>query len=168
MFFSEGLNKAVVVVASNIIGAGLAKTIKKLLFSAFKLHLFIILILAIPMLLFPSQFVKLFNLPSNSPELIEQVRLSLHYVWVYMLFDGVAWIFAGILTASGDTKYIMWINVISSWFAGVVPIYIGLYYFDIPASKIWAIYCVFALVNLFSLGNRYRKGAWMKIKLQEI
>jgi MATE family multidrug resistance protein len=167
MFFSEGLNKAVVAVASNIIGSGAVKIVKKLLLSACKLHVLIMLIVSIPMLAFPAQCVKLFNLPNN-PELIEQVRLSLHFVWLYMLIDGIAWILAGILIASGDTKYIMWTNATASWLAGVLPIYIGLRYFNISASQIWAIYSIYATVNLISLGSRYYRGHWMTIKLQQL
>ncbi|HKY69773.1 MAG TPA: hypothetical protein VJ205_02640, partial [Gammaproteobacteria bacterium] len=46
------------------------------------------------------------------------------WIWLGFSFDGIMWILAGILTAAGDTRFIMFMSSIGAWTFGIVPIYI--------------------------------------------
>lgn len=43
------------------------------------------------------------------------------WVWLFYLFDGILWIFGAVLTAAGDTRYIMVTSGITSWLFAILP-----------------------------------------------
>jgi MATE family multidrug resistance protein len=101
-------------------------------------------------------------------ELIHYVTLALKGLWIYFAFNGFSLIFWGVLTAGGDTKFIMWTNTISTWLFAVIPTYIWVTYFSstpaIPYQYIAPIYGFLAC--LIVLWRFYTKQ-WIKINLAD-
>lgn len=124
-FVSGGISKGVETIAANMIGSKQSEKIGDLIKSALSLHLGITGCLALLFLFFPSQLIDLF-LPGGtavSPEVRSAVLRSCVWVWIFYLFDGILWIFGSVLTASGDTKYIMVTSGVTAWLFAIVPSY---------------------------------------------
>jgi len=164
LFLSEGIQKGILAIASNLIGASKIYMLHNLAFNAVKMHFIIMLILAPFFLIYPMPLVKLF-INSSDPQLIDSAVATLSFVWMFMLVDGIPWMFASILTAAGDTLYIMYVNSISAWVGGVLPVLIGVYFYNIQPSMMWGLSTFYALINLVFLLYRYFRGNWLKLDI---
>jgi MATE family multidrug resistance protein len=178
-FFTDGLNKGVMAISSNIIGAGRWEFIPQLLKSSVKLQLIVVSILFIPLVLVPELIMDLFinrnpeilELPNAlSPEDLRMVTYytvrALQWVWIYCVFDGIVWIISGILTSAGDTRFIMFVNITSVWIFAVIPTYLALYYCDAEPSTPWLMSVFYTIFNLGFLYWRYRSNKWKKLVLR--
>lgn len=127
-FLSGGISKGVETIAANMIGAQQTGKLWKLLRSATVLHLAIMAVLAVFFLLWPEPLVALFLPTDGAPESVEAVKgvllRSCVWIWLYYLFDGILWALAGILTASGDTRFLMIASSATAWFCTVLPTYV--------------------------------------------
>ena len=169
-FLADGLQKAVIALASNAIGEGKLRKVPKILKSSIKFHILMISILAIPFLFFPDIFISAFlgdktAIPIDT--IMHHGRTALAWVWAFLLFDDFVWIIAGILTAAGDTKFVMLMNSVSSWFFGVIPVYIFVIILKKDPVVVWKLMALYGIINLFLFLWRYNKGAWKKIIISE-
>ncbi len=165
-FLVEGLKAGVVAVASNMIGGGHLKFIKKLLRSAFKLHLVICALAAVPLIIFSMDIIKMFVTdPRILASLAEQLHWAVIFVWLYLVTDGFSWVISGILTAGGDTRFILKVNVFSLWVGAIAPVFYFIVLKKGPPCLIWALCCPYALLNLFFFSWRYTQGKWRKLVL---
>jgi len=74
---------------------------------------------------------------------------------VAYLFDGMAWVIDGILTAAGDVKFIMLMNAIGTWLFCVLPIYWFVIQWEsgsLMTLKLIAVFC-FVCKLLFKIQN---------------
>ena len=94
-----------------------------------------------------------------------QTALTLRYVWLYIVFDGMVWIIAGILTAAGDTRFIMVTNSTCAWLLGVIPTSLMLTYLSVPPSIAWLMPALYAFINALCFILRYRSSNWQKLDL---
>lgn len=167
-FMSDALSKGVTTVASNLIGAKKNSLISEVLSSAFKIHVVIMVIIGIPLLFFPETVSALF-LKKADLSLYEnlhgEARDVIFYVWLFLLFDGFVWVFAGILTAGGDTRFIMLANSILSWCAAAFPAYVAIIIFHCSPKAGWMFSMPYALGNLILFWMRYRSGKWHQLDL---
>jgi len=164
-----GLQKGITTVASNYFGAHHDDKISETLSSGVKIVLIIMLIFAIPMLIFPDPLISQFLNPSESPlqnaELQNYLVIALRWLWVYFLLDAIAWLISGVLTAAGDTKFVMVMNSISAWAFSVAPTYVVVSYFDGSPVITWTLSAVYGLLNSVSFYLRYRKRRGCSIPL---
>jgi MATE family multidrug resistance protein len=168
-FLLDGITKGITALASNFIGAQKWEFIPKTLLSAIKIHFIIIMLSAIPLFFFSDllvdQFLKNID-PMILPVLQEGSRDSLRWLWLFMVFDGLVWIVAGILTAAGDTKFIMISNAILVWTCAIFPLYILVKNFDIPLYVSWMVTTFYGFMNALLFIWRYRSQRWRKLQLQ--
>jgi MATE family multidrug resistance protein len=171
-FLADGLQKAVIALASNAIGEGKLDKVPRILKSSIKFHICMISLLAIPFLFFPEVFINVFLgdksvIPLDT--IIHHGRTALAWVWFFLLFDDCVWIIAGILTSAGDTKFVMIMNSVSSWCFGVLPVYIFIVILKKDPVLVWQLMAFYGLINIMLFTWRYQKGAWKKISItQEI
>ncbi len=165
-FMTDGLQKGVTAVASNYIGARKEEKINQVLKTALKLSLVFLAFMAIPLLLFPGIFVQGF-LPDGVTTLDKSfmpvVAISLGWLWFAFCFDVFAWVISGVLTAGGDTRFIMWAHGIGSWAFGIAPIY---YFVSLQGfSPVWVNILVSSqmilIAGMFYL--RYKANHWKKV-----
>lgn len=126
-FITEGLQKGVTALAANCIGAKKIELLPSILKSGLKLQFLLALVLALPLVVYPEIMVDLF-IPIHGDvnevaHLRELVIISCRWLWLAYLFDGMAWVIDGILTAAQDTQFIMIMNSFGTWIFCVVPIY---------------------------------------------
>jgi MATE family multidrug resistance protein len=119
-FATEGLQKSVLSMSANLIGSGRSSETSNIFKKALRLLLPILLVLSIPLLLFPTIVAKGLDITVLSSQ---QISLACFVIWLYFGFDGLSWILNGLLTAMGDTLFVNPVHGITS-FVGVAATYI--------------------------------------------
>jgi multidrug resistance protein, MATE family len=118
-FATEGLQKSVLSISANLIGSGRSGETSKLFHKALRLLVPILVVLSIPLLLFPSVVARGLDIDVLSSQ---QISLACFVIWLYFGFDGLSWILNGLLTAMGDTLFVNPISGVTS-FVGVGATY---------------------------------------------
>jgi MATE family multidrug resistance protein len=168
-FGVEGLQKGLTTVATNFIGAKKLDKVILSWWSAVKLLILFALIVSSVMLFYPDLLIH--NIVSKDTTNEEMIKISPYlrmiciYVWVYCILDGLTWISAGILTAAGDTLFVMMMNGASAWLFALIPIYIFVVRFNGSPALSWALFNSYALINALCFYWRYRGGSWKKISI---
>ncbi len=148
-FVCEALSKAVVAIASNMIGAGNPEKIWGVILSGIKLMMLFLGGLAIPFVFFPDALIHLFfNNSELDPHLYSVLMSTLFLIWVAFFFDGVNWVMVGVLTATGATKVVMWTSAVSIWLFAIVPIYIATYHFGATADFNWMMITLYLAISI--------------------
>lgn len=163
-FFTEGLQKGMVSICSNLIGSNQIDKLKGVLKSGVCIHFVLMLFLALPLFVYPDRLSAVFNISSTS-FLGQEFHSAMRILWLFCLFDGLVWIISGILVSAGDTKFIMWANAITAWIFGVLPIKLITMYFNVPPGSVWGIVAIYAIINCILFFARYRSQKWLKLKL---
>lgn len=165
-FISEGIGKAVTTITANLIGAKNITMITKLIRSAIGLHCIFIVLLAIPFVIYSSPLIDLYvaNNPSTQglTGLREMVENSLLWLWIMYIFNGLFWIFMSQLTAAGDTKFIMYLNMASGWLFLLFPAYLFISVLGYSPTLSWKIIAFYLFMLTSAIFLRYRSGKWRK------
>ena len=167
-FANSGLQKGVSTVAANLIGAKNYLKVTKTWFSAIKLLLIFSAIVSLVLLVYPDPLINAFLEKETSKEsiasLFSLLRISCIFLWIYFLVDGLTWISAGILTAAGDTIFIMLMNALGAWFFALLPIYFFVYKNPTWPPLVWVLMDFYGIMNAICFYLRYRYGKWRKKK----
>ena len=159
-FLNDGLKQGVVAIASNVIGEKSYTGISHLLRSGVYFQALIGLGLMFPMLIFPEIALGWLGDFDSDPVLFENLRIGMRWVWLFIAFDGLVWMLGGIMTAGGDTKVLMWVNIAAVWGLAILP---NWYFLVHQTGEAWMVQMFQAL---YAVGNcvlhyaRYRSGAW--------
>lgn len=169
-FITEGLGKAVTTLAANFIGAKKNDLIPKMLASATRLHIIFVVILAIPLVLYSKPFIGIFlegnAIPSDSlPEVLSMLKNGLFWMWLTLIFNGFFWIYSSQLNAAGDTKFVMYANMISAWLFLLLPTYLFIIYFKCSPALSWKLITIDIFMASLMFYLRYRSGKWRKFQL---
>jgi MATE family multidrug resistance protein len=96
---------------------------------------------------------------------MEQLLLTaLLGIWLFFVFDGIVWASVGVLTAAGDTLFIMLINSSTVWIFSIIPIYILTRYYGMSAQWIWFVIALYSFLNSLIFYYRYKKIKWQNVK----
>lgn len=160
----QGHERGITSIASNYIGARKSHVIKKLLKSSFSIQGIMAICISPIFIIFPDQVIELFmegdKIEAIRDSFIPIMRIGLFFLWLYFIFDGIVWIFAAILTAAGDTLFIMYINAIMVWSFAILPSYIFIVKPHGSAKLVWAITVFYASLNSICYYFRYRTEKW--------
>ena len=160
-FISNGIQKTIIALCSNLIGSNQLDMIHKTLRSATLFMLIICTTTIIPLCIHIEYISTIFlglNLP---PELLNEVAKAAYGISLFFVLDSLAWIFIATLTSGGDTRFVMLMNTSASWFCVVIPGYIWLKYLPCDPSSIWVhLSPLYAFINLTGLYLRYRSKKW--------
>ncbi len=167
-FFIDGLQKGITAIASNIIGIKKLKYLNKLMNSSLLLYSSIIIFLFFPLILFSNHTVSLFiKDSSNFDYIIAESENALKYVWVFFIVDGLFWSYTGVLTAAGDTKFLMIVYAASIFCLLLIPVYVMAQYFDVTPSSLWFIISIYKIIPTLLFINRYSNGRWKTINIED-
>ena len=161
-FLNEGLKQGVIAIASNLIGASRFKEIKKLLLSGVFLQGMIGFVCFFPMVLFSETFIGFMGEVAKEKHLYSDFKIAFFFMWLFIVCDGLVWVVNGVLTAGGDTRVTMLINIVTAWGVAVLPVWYFLNYAD---SKPWFVNlftATYAFVNLALHFVRYKQGRWQQ------
>lgn len=166
---SEGMGKGVTAITANLIGAKMFEVIPKLIRSAMRLHAIFAILLSIPLITHSGPFIAMFLDKSLSPTealvLQSMAEDALIWMWVTFVFNGIFWIFAGQLTAAGDTKFTMYLNMLSSWFFLLLPAYLLIVVWEFDPSLSWKLMAIDVIMVAIMFFLRYRSGKWREFNL---
>lgn len=167
-FFAEGIRKAVSTISGNLIGAKRLSLVSQVILSGIKLHVIFFILLVLTLITFAHELLEQF-LPHAQPELIETLRepmvASLIGVSIYLLFEGLRMLFAGVLTASGDTLFLLIAGSVSVWLLLITPTYFIIVQGQAPivvATYLWVFYSLSACI-LYC--GRFLNGKWREISI---
>lgn len=163
-FITEGLQKGVTAIAANYIGAKKQKQISEVLTTGLQLQFLLALVLAIPLVLFPHLLVEFFlssnDTTGNASALRELVETSCRWLWLAYLFDGMAWVIDGVLTAAGDTRFIMFMHSIGTWLLCICPIYLFVVRMEGTPTLTLQLVTVFSFILFSCYFFRYKGKKW--------
>ncbi len=151
VFCVYGISKAMTAIISNLVGANALSHIPKAVFSAFKVHtILFLLLLSFSFAGCDLVLAKTLNESDRylleMPEFISTVKMTLFFMSIFFLLKGFSWILVGHLTALGDTKFIMYVNGITHWIGYIAPIYILVSYYEAGAITGWTIIALNAFI----------------------
>lgn len=175
-FFFDGLNRAVAALAGNFIGSQKLDLIHSLLKSSIKLLVIFTVIVSV-FLVFDPKIIVDFLIPGNIEQQILlwqtntgfsfyfALKISLLCVFIYLFFQGIRWIIAGLLTAAGDTLFLLIAGSISVWIFLLLPVYLIVVKLSQPVQVAWLLAASYAILLSGIYWFRYKKGKWRDIIL---
>lgn len=156
-YVGNALQKGLVTVSSNLIGAKNHLHIPRSLRGALIISLIITTLIAIPFIMFPEwTLINLFDL-ELAASLLPILKNALIYVCLFSLINLVVWSYAGILMSAEDTFFIMCTAITSNWLLSVLPMYYFIGLKQLSALYIWPIMLIYGIANIFIYGFRYRR-----------
>ena len=160
LFFGMGLEKGCIALAGNFIGAGKLHHISTVLRSGLKLIIPFTILSFLILIAYPhpiiNQFIKDQSLLDTAP----LIRLGLISVAFYVLFENVRWIVNGILTAAGDTLFLMFAGTASIWCFMLLPTYFLIVVPKAPVQYAFLIWLLYSFVSLILISLRFAYGKW--------
>lgn len=167
-FFGEGVNKAVATLTGNLIGAKQIELVPVVIRSGIKLHLTFFLLMAAFLWITADLVIEQF-LPTVTPEVAETMydALMVSLVWVlfHLLFEGIRMLYSAVLTAAGDTLFLLFAGSTSVWVFMVLPAYLIVVKGNASvemATFLWVAYSILACIVYY---RRFAKGTWKEIQL---
>ncbi len=167
-FIPEGISKAVMTISGNFIGAKKYDRIPDVLRSGMLILVSFFALIA-TFFVYASDFLVKQFLPNASTQFLQDLSNTFSVCLVvmafYLLFEGLRLLFSGILTAAGDTIFLLFAGCVSVWVFLILPVY--LIVVQGGASVEFA-----ALTSLFYSAMatliyywRYRVGSWQSKSL---
>ncbi len=166
-FITEGVSKGATAIAANMIGAGKESSVWKLLSSGVRLYLVVFFALGLVLVVNPAPLIHLFITPENAndAELFKLIASSCIWVWLFFLFDGIHWLVVGLLTAAGDTKFVLKVGSTVVWIFALLPTYVLVVHFGCRADIAWAMTALYGLVVCSIYLWRFQSEEWKGISL---
>lgn len=168
-FINQGVGRGVSSIAANCIGSRQWNNLWKLIISALTLNTLAFLVYGIFFMAYPEGFSGLF-LPEHvvtesRQEIMDLILMSCTWLWVAVLVDSYRWVFIGLLTAVGDTKFVMWVGSISVWIFAIFPTYVFVAHMGVPVSYSWAFsggyYCIVCCLYAWRFSREEWRGKLM-------
>lgn len=169
-FFGDGVGKAATAIAGNLIGAGRPGMISKIIVSGVKLHVIFFTLIILGLSVSTDFVIKQF-LPHASPETLNQMHgsliFSLYGILVHLFLEWIRTLFAGILTAAGDTLFLLVSGGILMWTTLVLPIYFFVVRSHGSVESGVVICCLFSIGIVATTFWRYTSGRWKSISIRD-
>ncbi len=162
-FFAEGISKAATAISGNLIGAKRQHFIHQVFLNGLRLHfLFFVFLIVMFMLgidIYIDHFIGHFSLAKKAA-IESSLQTGLLCIVFYTLFEGIRALIAGILTAAGDTLFLLVGGTLSVWLLLILPIY-TIIILGQGSMEMASLLCV-----LYSISSallylwRFRQGKW--------
>lgn len=181
IFFGMGLEKGAIALTGNFIGSGNSAKVYTIFRSALKLSSWYFLLTVTFLVLIPDPLVNWFfnnpelskgvdleSLTMSAEEIKTLVRTGLVFICFYIFFENLRWTINGMLTAAGDTLFLLISGTLAVWGLMIIPTY---FFIVLPkahiyyAFGIWVLYSSIACLIVFL---RLIMGAWKKKDLIDL
>lgn len=164
-FITEGLSKGATAIASNYIGSQKHHFVWKLLRSGVKFYAIAFLCLGSVLVWNPASLIGWFvseeALFSASTD--ASLRSACFWVWLYFLFDGISWLLIGLLTAAGDTRFVMKVGGSAPLLFALVPVYLFVYQWGATPDMTWMIIAFYAMASCMIYLWRFKSERWKEV-----
>lgn len=169
-FFGEGVSKGIAAIAGNYIGANKIHYIARSVMSGIKLNLIFFSLLIVGFYFIADDLAGQFlNMPESkiTPAYLKSLQICVFLSIIYLLFEGLRFLFMGILTASGDTFFLLLGGSITIWIFLVIPVYIAVINFGASIETASLISVCYAIISFLIYYLRYACGKWKTLKVAE-
>lgn len=167
-FGMEGLQKGVTALSFNLIASKKWEELNRMWWSAVKILFAIGSLVGILLVIYPEPLIREFLtvVPENEQSfLLDAIKNTCFFVWIYLILEGLVWISAGVLNAAGDTLFVMVTNAALAWGFALFPIYFFVYQMQGPSNLIWALLNVYAAIHAACFFYRYKSEMWQEDSL---
>jgi len=164
-FFCDGLSRGAAAVAGNFIGSGRYYLVRKVLKAGFFLLILFSLATSLVLVVDPVDTVRLLFIQHLDPSIQESLQICMVFAFIYIFFDGLRWVFSGLLVAAGDTLFLLIAGSLSVWVFLLAPIYFIVVRQGLPIEYAWGLTVLYAALFFIVYAIRFRQGAWQKISL---
>ena len=169
-FFGEGMGRAAATLAGNMIGAQNKEAILTLLKSGAALHL-VFLVLLLGLFVCFGQTCTGHFLPDPDHPSRFSIESSLPpcmaLLLAYLFFEGLRLFLAGILTAAGDTVFLLLAGTFSIWIFLILPIYLFVVQREGSIELACTLSVCYAAAATLLYFIRFLQGKWREIQLIE-
>ncbi len=161
-FMTEGISKGATAIASNFIGSLQHNLVWKLFASGVKFYLIIFLLLGGLLAWNPDLLIRWFipDFALLNSTTHETLRAACFWVWLFILFDGISWLLIGLLTAAGDTRFIMKVGGMSPLVFALLPVYLFVFIGGARADFTWMFVALYALISGLIYFWRFKTEKW--------
>ncbi len=169
---SMGVSQGVSALVGQALGRKEPNNARRITWSSIHLLLLYIALVDLLFIFFPEQVLALFIPTSHSPEEygeIVKIGVSLlQIVSAYLLLDAMYMVLSGVLRGAGDTRFMMWAIGIASFVFMIIPVYLGVIYWNFTITQAW--FCVLTFIGALFLivSFRYRQGKWQDMLVIEL
>jgi MATE family multidrug resistance protein len=125
---------------------------------------------AVLFVMVPGFFVAPFVAQAHSEAYSDISRISiilLRFVALYSVFDTMNVIFASAIKGAGDTRFVMYMNVLVSAFVLVIPTYTAIMVFGYGLMAAWSLATAYVILLGFAFFGRFLKGRWKSMRVIE-
>lgn len=164
-FFSDGLSRGAAAIAGNFIGSKRFALVKRVLKSGVVLLCLFSLFTALIFVIDPVDTVKLLFIQDVNASFSKSLKTCMVCAFAYAFFEGLRWIFSGLLIAAGDTIFLLIAGSLSVWAFLLTPIYWIVVKNRMAIEYAWGITVLYAALFCVVYWLRFRWGAWQKINL---
>jgi MATE family multidrug resistance protein len=166
-FFGDGVMKAVITIAGNLIGAKRSELIAKVLMAGTKLHVVFLGAMLAFFFAAPNFLISFFlpDIDNLSPAFVRSLQLCACMIIFYLFLEGIRLMFWGLLTAAGDTFFLLVAGTSSVWAFMVAPVYLLVVRGGGSVELAIAISLFYSLMTCFLYLSRFWVGKWKKIQL---
>lgn len=170
-FFFDGLCRGAAAVSANLIGAQKHTLVNKVFRSGLSLLLFFLCAVSVVFLWEPIEMTSALFLEKSqasswlTSDFAQSLKLCLILSLVYLFFDGLRWVLGGLLTAAGDTLFLLIAGSVSVWAFLLTPIYFIVVQYEMDVEYAWGLTVLYAILFFGLYLIRFKRGAWQKINL---
>jgi len=164
IFFADGTSRALSALSANLIGERQLGVIQNLLRKFLKANYILCAIYSIPLVFFPEIMIHFLDKAEGEiTHLIPDLKFTLASLFIILVTDGVFYLYCGVLTAGGDTKFPTYLDISTLW--GLVVIPVAFMYWTGSLTSIRPAYVLIpisGLINCVVIYMRYKKLLWYK------
>ena len=95
------------------------------------------------------------------------VKGSFLYIFVYILLENVRWALNGLLTAAGDTMFLLISGTLSLWAFCFAPVYFFIYLQGGSVVHAFGIQVIYGILATLIVYARFKQGKWKTKKIVE-
>ena len=170
-FFFDGLSKGSAAIAANFIGSKRHELVKKVLKSGLILLGFFLVAVSFIFLFDPLKTAGLLFFSTSDgisgldANFASALKTCMIFSFIYIFFDGPRWVLSGLLSAAGDTLFLLLAGSFSVWIFLLLPLQLIIVQNQLSVEYAWGLTVLYAALFFALYFARFQQGAWKKIDL---
>jgi MATE family, multidrug efflux pump len=180
-FASEGIGRGAIAIAGNMIGASRASDAVHVFWSGVKLHFTFFVIVFLAFAFLPHVFSDLFMgdnfrllgeggvqeviLDEEREVIAELLHRTLFLCAIYLFVEGIRWLVSGLLTAAGDTRFLMVVGILGVGLFLLLPTYVVVQRLHFGVFAAFVISIIFPLAISIAFLWRFFGNRWQRTAL---
>ena len=165
-----GSGIAISVLVGQYLGKNKPDVAQKSVYSGFHMAFMYMTTIAAAYVLIPDVFVIPFAAKADPERFAEIYRITvilLRFVALYSIFDTMNLIFSSAIKGAGDTRYVMFMLVITTSLVLVVPTYLCVVVLGYGLMASWLNFSAYVIVLSFMFFFRFLGGKWKSMRVIE-